>query len=164
MERVILWKSMVFTLHNIDLLEHNYISFVIHCISIFHKSIFYKDLLWSHFYFQLVLPLQLWVSYLLCIFHLHIPRLSKLLFKTPTRVHYNLEYVISLYISLFKKKSYSCSFEVLYDWRAMKIMPTFLRRVNTVLFMGNIVLLSYKNNENFVVFSVTATHKIIVWR
>lgn len=40
----------------------------------------------------------------------------------------------------------------------MKIMPTFLRRVNTVLFMGNIVLLSYKNNENFVVFSVTATH------
>lgn len=105
MERVILWKSMVFTLHNIDLLEHNYISFVIHCISIFHKSIFYKDLLWSHFYFQLVLPLQLWVSYLLCIFHLHIPRLSKLLFKTPTRVHYNLEYVISLFISLFKKKN-----------------------------------------------------------
>lgn len=109
MEHGILWKSMIFALH-IDLLEHNYIPLIIHYMSIFHKSVFYKDLFWSNFYFQSVLPLQLWFYYLLCILHFHIlTTVQSLCFKSPTRVPYNTEYVLKLPFLYFKKKSYSLS-------------------------------------------------------
>lgn len=111
MEHVILWKSMVFALHNIDLLEHNYISFVIHYISIstnqFSTKTFFDPIsIFSQYY------LFSYESITSCVCFTSIfQRLCKLLFKTPIRVHYNLEYVINLFISFFLKNLILAHFE-----------------------------------------------------